>query len=137
MKEPSAPQATYDGSLKELAGAHAGLTLSLMFLLLVPVSLFFFIVNFEKIVRLGSGFEVVYACMFFGSIGMAVIMICYHCFRVARLLFPHHAVVIGAAGFFPPISLMVAAFLWFSAIRQLRARGLHVGVLGIDPARVE
>ena len=39
MKEPSTPQASYDGSLKELAKAHIGLVWALVYVLTVPVGL--------------------------------------------------------------------------------------------------
>ena len=39
MKEPSAPQVTYDGSLKELAARHVGLVKAVLFALLIAIPL--------------------------------------------------------------------------------------------------
>jgi hypothetical protein len=136
MKEPSTPQVYYDGSLKELAAAHAGLVMASMFLALVPVSVFFLIVGVVYLMD-STEFVRIFLAVFACSIFVSLVLICYHCYRVAKLLMPHLAFVLGAAAFFPPVSLLVLIFLWVSSIRQLRARGLHVGVFGINPVRVE
>ena len=130
------PQLTYDGSLKELAAAHAGLVMASMFLALVPVSVFFLIVGLVNLMRPTESvgiFLAIFAC----SVFVSLVLVCYHSYRVAKLLMPHLSFVLGAAAFFPPVSLVVLIFLWVSSIRQLRARGLHVGVFGINPAKVE
>ena len=130
------PQVTYDGSLKELAAAHAGLVMASMFLALVPVSVFLLIVGVLNLMN-SDDFAVVFLAVFACSIFVSLVLVCYHCYRVAKLLMPHLSFVLGAAAFFPPVSLFVLIFLWVSSIRQLRARGLHVGVFGINPAKVE
>jgi hypothetical protein len=52
MKEPSAPQVTYDGSLKELAARHVGLVKAVLFALLIAtplsISALYFSENYSK-----------------------------------------------------------------------------------------
>lgn len=138
MKEPTAPQVYYDGSLKELASAHVGLVKAVLFIFVLPIPLlllgiFMDTIRYSGYPEIKSAF--LYA--FYGSILIAIGWIFWRCARLARILFPHVAMVLAACAIIPPLSLGVAFFLWFCALRQLRARGLHVGVLGIDSARVE
>jgi len=136
MKESNIPQVTYEGSLKELAAAHAGLVMASMFLAMVPVSVFFLIGCVVYLMH-STEFVGIFLAVFAFSIFVSLVLVCYHCYRVAKLLMPHLAFVLGAAAFFPPVSILVLIFLWVSSIRQLRARGLNIGVFGINPVRVE
>lgn len=139
MKESfPTPRVTYDGSLKDLAKAHVGLVNAVIFVFILPLPLLFLGLFFEFIGYDGTEtMTVAFGYSFLTSVIVAVIWLFWRCGQLARLLFPHVAVVLSAAAIIPPVSLCVACFLWVCAIRQLRARGLQVGVLGIDPTKVE
>lgn len=74
---------------------------------------------------------------------IAVIALCgvgfliYRFYRLAKLLYPHLAFYFTLLVFVPFLNVLVILLLLWGALRQMRRRGLRVGVFGIDPARFE
>ncbi len=142
MKEPSAPQITYDGSLKELAKAHVGLVWALIYVLTVPVGVWGLWFAAYSLYGVHNGWRMDVSLVVTSFIDVipgciGIYLIWSHCIRLGRLLFPHLSLVFCAFAVFPLTSLPLVIFLWVSAIRQLRARGLQVGIFGINPAKVD
>ena len=148
MKEPSAPQVYYDGSLKELATRHVGLVKAVLFTLIIsaPLSLgpvaFFenshhwsqpaqkYIYDYPEMMSWSIGF----ACL---VILHAIVNLLYRFYRLTALLYPHVCLYFTLLLFVPFLNLLVILLLWWAGVRQMRGRGLRVGFFGIDPARVE
>ncbi len=61
----------------------------------------------------------------------------YRFYRLAKLLYPHLASCFTLLVFFPFLNVLAILLLLRTALRQMRRRGLRVGVFGIDPARFE
>ena len=61
----------------------------------------------------------------------------YRFHRLAKLLYPHLAFYFTLLVFVPFLNVLVILLLLWGALRQMRRRGLRVGVFGIDPARFE
>jgi len=138
MKDSSTHQVVYDGSLKELAKAHAGLVNAVLFVFILPLPLLSLGLFLEFMGHDGTEMTTIaFGCIFLTSVIVAVVWLFWRCRKLARLLFPHVATLLSFAAIIPLLSFCVAFFLWVSAIRQLRARGLQVGALGIDPGKLE
>jgi hypothetical protein len=160
MKEPIAPQATYDGSLKELAKAHLGLVKAVLFVLIITIPLSIachWLVEYafrnahyhgsasgfgyysysyddtlySKALRVLGGI-LMFAVVLKGSV---TLLLRFH--RLAQLLLPHVAWYFTVLVLVPGLNLLVILLLWWSALAQMRMRGVRVGLFGIEPARVE
>ena len=66
---------------------------------------------------------------------LGVGLLIYRFFRMAKLLYPQLALYFTMMVFIPFLNLIVILLLLRSALRQMRDRGLRVGMFGIDPAR--
>lgn len=62
-------------------------------------------------------------------------MLVYRFYRLARLLYPQLALYFTMMVLVPFLNLVAILLLLRSALRQMRDRGLRVGMFGIDPAR--
>ena len=62
-------------------------------------------------------------------------LLIYRFYRLARLLYPQLALYFTMMVLVPFLNLVVILLLLRSALRQMRDRGLRVGMFGIDPAR--
>ena len=62
-------------------------------------------------------------------------LLIYRFYRLARLLYPQLALYFTMLVLVPFLNLIVILLLLRSALRQMRDRGLRVGMFGIDPAR--
>ena len=72
------------------------------------------------------------------AIGFPVVgagLLIYRFYRLARLLYPQLALYFTMMVLVPFLNLVVILLLLRSALRQMRDRGLRVGMFGIDPAR--
>ena len=149
MKEPSAPQVTYDGSLKELAARHVGLVKALLFVLtIVPaaygVAAFIHQVVFHVAWDAKTQETALSVWMKGGSGVLAIVCISYgvgnllfRFYRLSALLYPHVALYFMLLVLVPFLNLLIILLLCLAGLRQMRARGLSVGFFGIDPARVD
>jgi len=138
MKEPSSAQATYDGSLKELAGVHVGLVSSVLFLFILPLPMYLVGVMLKMNGTLpDQPYRAVLAGIFLLACAIGYASILYNCIRLARLLFPFIWFTLSGVALVPITTIPMAIIFWVCAIRQLRARGLQVGIFGINPAKVE
>jgi hypothetical protein len=66
---------------------------------------------------------------------LGVGLLIYRFYRLARLLYPQLALYFTMLVLVPFLNLIVILLLLRSALRQMRDRGLRVGMFGIDPAR--
>jgi uncharacterized oligopeptide transporter (OPT) family protein len=149
MKEPSAPHVHYDGSLKELATRHVGLVKAILFVLtIVPaawgVAAFLHQVVFYVPWDARAHETALSVWMKGGSSILGITCILYgfgnllfRFYRLAALLYPHVALYFMLLVLVPFLNIMVILLLCRSGLKQMRARGLHVGFFGIDPARVD
>lgn len=138
MKEPSTPQASYDGSLKELAKSHVGLVTALLFLFIIPIPLAVIGLWMEAKGSIpASPYREMCEWAFVSAWAIGYALIFYQSVRMIRLLFPFMWLTLSGIAFVPITPLPLALILWACAIRQLRARGLQVGIFGINPAKVE
>ena len=160
MKEPSAPQVTYDGSLKELAARHLALVKTVLFTLIITIPLTLGLVwvvdeayRRTQYISSSSGYghyiysyeDTVYANFFRVSSGILATVLVLHgvislflrFYRLAHLLYPHVAWYFTVLLLAPGLNLLVILLLWWAGLKQMRARGLSVGFFGIDPARVD
>lgn len=64
-------------------------------------------------------------------------LLAYRFYRLAKLLYPHLAFYFTLLVFVPFLNVLVILLLLWGALRQMRRRGLRVGIFGIDPARFE
>jgi hypothetical protein len=74
----------------------------------------------------------------FLAIGFPVVgagLLIYRFYRLARLLYPQLALYFTMMVLVPFLNLVAILLLLRSALRQMRDRGLRVGMFGIDPAR--
>lgn len=74
----------------------------------------------------------------FLAIGFPVVgagLLIYRFYRLAKLLYPQLALYFTMMVLVPFLNLVVILLLLRSALRQMRDRGLRVGMFGIDPAR--
>jgi hypothetical protein len=62
-------------------------------------------------------------------------MLLFRFYRLSKLLYPQLAFYFTLLVLVPFLNLIVIFLLLWSALRQMRARGLRVGIFGIDPAR--
>ena len=62
-------------------------------------------------------------------------LLIYRFYRLARLLYPQLALYFTMMVLVPFLNLVAILLLLRSALRQMRDRGLRVGMFGIDPAR--
>jgi hypothetical protein len=62
-------------------------------------------------------------------------LLIYRFYRLARLLYPQLALYFTMLVLVPFLNLVAILLLLRSALRQMRDRGLRVGMFGIDPAR--
>lgn len=62
-------------------------------------------------------------------------LLVYRFYRLARLLYPQLALYFTMMVLVPFLNLVAILLLLRSALRQMRDRGLRVGMFGIDPAR--
>lgn len=74
---------------------------------------------------------VIFASLFIYGVGNLF----YRFFRLTKLLYPHLAFYSIILGLLPLMNVIVILLLLWSALRQMRQRGLRVGMFGIDPAR--
>ena len=149
MKEPNAPQAFFDGSLKELAARHVGFIKAILFVLtIVPavwgVAAFIHQVVFyvpwnerEQETALsvwmkGGSSILGIACISYGFGNLL-----FRFYRLAALLYPHVCLYFALMLVVPFLNVVVILLLWRSGLKQMRAHGLRVGFFGIDPAKVE
>ena len=138
MKEPNAPQVYYDGSLKELASSHVGLVAALLFLFIIPIPLVVIGLWMEAKSSIpASPYREMCEWVFILAWAIGYALIFYQSVRMIRLLFPFMWLTLSGIAFVPLTTLPLALILWVCAIKQLRARGLHVGIFGINPAKVE
>ena len=81
--------------------------------------------------------ELKFACqaLAFAFALMGVGLLLYRFHRLAKLLYPHLAFYFTLLVLVPFLNLIVIFLLLWGALRQMRQRGLRVGVFGIDPAR--
>lgn len=56
--------------------------------------------------------------------------------RLSTLLYSHVAWYLTVLVLVPGVNLLVILALWRSGLKQMRGRGLQVGIFGIDPAKV-
>ncbi len=159
MNELEAPHGYYDGPLKELAARHLGLIKAFLFALLITIPIFCFLMIGAENARIRDyadkpsvsviyGFEVgsreYYHPIKF-ALAIAAIVFLFHgaCnlvyrfYRLIKLLYPHLTFYFTLLVFVPFLNVMVILLLLWGALRQMRRRGLRVGVFGIDPARFE
>ena len=71
------------------------------------------------------------------AIGFPVVgagLLIYRFYRLAKLLYPQLALYFTMMVLVPFLNLVVILLLLRSALRQMRDRGLRVGMFGIDPA---
>jgi len=66
---------------------------------------------------------------------LGVGLLIYRFYRLAKLLYPQLALYFTMMVLVPFLNLIVILLLLRSALRQMRDRGLRVGMFGIDPAR--
>ena len=66
---------------------------------------------------------------------LGVGLLIYRFYRLAKLLYPQLALYFTMMVLVPFLNLVAILFLLRSALRQMRDRGLRVGIFGIDPAR--
>jgi hypothetical protein len=138
MKEPSTPQVTYDGSLKELAARHLSLVKAVLFIFIIPIPLFIIGLGMEAKNSIPSSpYREMCEWAFLSAWLSGYTLVLYQTVRLIRLLFPFMWLTLSGIALFPITTLPMAIILLVCAVMQLRARGLHVGVLGIDPSRVE
>jgi hypothetical protein len=160
MNEPEAPHGYYDGPLKELAARHLGLIKAILFALLIalPATLFFgylyenAFLEYKEVSHgpYGPIRDWVYVptkysdLIRFAYASFAVVLAVYGIFnllyrfcRLIKLLFPHLAFYFTLLVFVPFLNVLVILLLLWGALRQMRRRGLRVGVFGIDPAPFE
>lgn len=138
MKEPSTPQASYEGSLKELAADHVGLVSSILSVFILPLPVY----AVAMVMKSYGWFPQLMGVPVVLWIFIAACIVCYasvvyHCVRLTRLLFPFMWFTLSGAAVVPITTIPLAVLLWACAIRQLRARGLQVGIFGVNPAKVE
>ena len=72
------------------------------------------------------------------AIGFPVVgagLLIYRFYRLAKLLYPQLALYFTMMVLVPFLNLVAILLLLRSALRQMRDRGLRVGMFGIDPAR--
>jgi hypothetical protein len=62
-------------------------------------------------------------------------LLIYRFYRLSRLLYPQLALYFTMMVLVPFLNLVAILLLLRSALRQMRDRGLRVGMFGIDPAR--
>lgn len=74
-----------------------------------------------------------YLAFAFGFLGAALLL--FRFYRLTKLLYPQLAFYFTLVVLVPFVNLVVILLLLRSALRQMRQRGLRVGVFGIDPAR--
>jgi hypothetical protein len=149
MKEPNAPQAFFDGSLKEMAARHVGLVKAILFILtIVPAvwgvaalihEVFFYVPRDAQtgetalsVWMKGGSLVLLIACLSYAAVNLLI-----RFYRLAALLYPHVALYFMLLVLVPFLNVLVILLLWWAALRQMRARGLSVGIFGIDPAKVE
>jgi len=66
---------------------------------------------------------------------LGVGLLIYRFYRLAKLLYPQLALYFTMMVLVPFLNLVAILLLLRSALRQMRDRGLRVGMFGIDPAR--
>jgi hypothetical protein len=66
---------------------------------------------------------------------LGVGLLVYRFYRLAKLLYPQLALYFTMMVLVPFLNLIAILLLLRSALRQMRDRGLRVGMFGIDPAR--
>ncbi len=66
---------------------------------------------------------------------LGVGLLIYRFYRLAKLLYPQLAFYFTMLILVPFLNLIAILLLLRSALRQMRERGLRVGMFGIDPAR--
>ena len=66
---------------------------------------------------------------------LGVGLLIYRFYRLAKLLYPQLALYFTMMVLVPFLNLIAILLLLRSALRQMRDRGLRVGMFGIDPAR--
>jgi hypothetical protein len=148
MKEPNAPQAFFDGSLKELAARHLGLIKAVLFMLIVAAPLSVGLIAFFEDKRHWDAGSNSYVYDFpllrpwgFGLAFLlsayAVLNLLFRFYRLAALLYPHVCLYFTLMLLVPFLNILVILLIWWIGVRQMGTRGLRVGLFGIDPAKVE
>ncbi len=66
---------------------------------------------------------------------LGVCLLIYRFYRLAKLLYPQLALYFTMMVLVPFLNLIAILLLLRSALRQMRDRGLRVGMFGIDPTR--
>lgn len=69
----------------------------------------------------------------FALMGVGLLLYRFYC--LVKLLYPHLAFYFTLLVLVPFLNLIVILLLLWGTLRQMRQRGLRVGVFGIDPAR--
>ena len=137
MKEPSTPQATYDGSLKELAARLVGLISAVLFLLIIPVPLFLAMLWADINHHIpGSPYREITQMFFIVVNVFCYGLIAYQSVRMIRLLFPYLWLALSGVACIPLLNIPLAVILWVCALRHLRARGVQATLFGINPDRL-
>ena len=80
---------------------------------------------------LETTFEILAYCFAFLGVGLLL----YRFYCLVKLLYPHLAFYFTLLVLVPFLNLIVILLLLWGTLRQMRQRGLRVGVFGIDPAR--
>ena len=149
MKEPDTPEPFFDGSLKELATRHVGLVKAILFVLTIVPAAWGVAAFLNKVVfyvpwnaqteetalsvwMKDGSLVLLIACLSYAAVNLL-----FRFYRLAALLYPHVALYFMLLVLVPFLNVLVILLLWWAALRQMRARGLSVGIFGIDPARVD
>ena len=139
MNELEAPHGYYDGPLKELAARHLGLIKALLFALLIALPGSFFFVYLHAHIPEDYSYLIRFACAAFAVVFalFGIFNLVHRFYSLIKLLYPHLAFYFTLLVFVPYLNVLVILLLLWGALRQMRRRGLRVGIFGIDPARFE
>ncbi len=134
MRDLENPEIIYHGPLRDLADAH---------LKFVKAALWFIPVLPLGFVAGGMASQSARDTSAFGGLLLVGLLLGWflkmsvETRRLAGVLYPQVRNHLAAIAWVPGFNLALFLILYQSALRQMRARGLRVGFLGIDPSRVD
>ncbi len=134
MRDLEKPEIIYHGPLRELADVHLKFVKVLLWFILVLPLGFVAGVMASQSARDTSAF---------GGLLLAGLLLGWffkmsvETRRLAGVLYPQVRNHLAAIAWVPGFNVVLFLVLYQSALRQMRARGLRVGFLGIDPSRVD
>ncbi len=134
MRDLEKPEIIYHGPLRELADVHLKFVKALLwFILVLPLGF----------VAGGMASQYDRDTSAFGGLLLVGLLLGWflkmsvETRRLAGVLYPQVRNHLAAIAWVPGFNLALFLILYQSALRQMRARGLRVGFLGIDPSRVD